>query len=104
MNIMFDEQQAMTMALNISGNHVMCLDLKANRVYDLHGKAMFGNNVGIEVCYNYVHPDDCEKFRSFMIWKPIAITAGTTTIQDRGIPTGTISICVLLPNMKTANP
>ena len=32
MNIMFDEQQAMTMALNISGNHVMCLDLKANRV------------------------------------------------------------------------
>ena len=66
MNIMFDEQQAMTMALNISGNHVMCLDLKANRVYDLHGKAMFGNNVGIEVCYNYVHPDDCEKFRSFI--------------------------------------
>ena len=66
MNMMFDEQQAMTMALNISGNHVMCLDLKANRVYDLHGKAMFGNNVGIEVCYNYVHPDDCEKFRSFI--------------------------------------
>ena len=27
---------------------------------------MFGNNVGIEVCYNYVHPDDCEKFRSFI--------------------------------------
>ena len=66
MNIMFDEQQAMTMALNISGNHVMCLDLKENRVYGLHGKAMFGNNVGIEVCYNYVHPDDCEKFRSFI--------------------------------------
>ena len=66
MNIMFDVQQAMTMALNISGNHVMCLDLKENRVYDLHGKAMFGNNVGIEVCYNYVHPDDCEKFRSFI--------------------------------------
>ena len=66
MNIMFDEQQAMTMALNISGNHVMCLDLKANRVYDLHGKAMFGNNVGIDVCYTYVHPDDCEKFRSFI--------------------------------------
>ena len=66
MNIMFDEQQAMTMALNISGNHVMCLDLKENRVYDLHGKALFGNNVGIEVCYNYVHPDDCEKFRSFI--------------------------------------
>ena len=66
MNIMFDEQQAMTMALNISGNHVMCLDLKENRVYDLHGKALFGNNVGIEVCYNYVHPDDCEKFRTFV--------------------------------------
>ena len=66
MNIMFDEQQAMTMALNISGNHVMCLDLKENRVYDLHGKAMFGNNVGIEVCYTYIHPDDCEKFRSFI--------------------------------------
>ena len=66
MNIMFDEQQAMTMALDISGNHVMCLDLKENRVYDLHGKALFGNNVGIEVCYNYVHPDDCEKFRTFI--------------------------------------
>ena len=46
MNIMFDEQQAMLMALNISGNHVMCFNLKENRVYDLHGKAMFGNNVG----------------------------------------------------------
>ena len=66
MNIMFDEQQAMTMALNISGNHVMCLDLKENRVYDLHGTAMFGNNVGIEVCYNYIHHDDCEKFRTFI--------------------------------------
>jgi signal transduction histidine kinase/PAS domain-containing protein len=66
MNIMFDEQQAMMMALNISGNHVMCLDLKDNRVYDLHGKAMFGNNVGIEVCYTYIHPDDREKFRTFI--------------------------------------
>ena len=66
MNIMFDEQQAMTMALNISGNHVMCLDLKENRVYDLHGKALFGNNVGIEVCYTYIHPDDCERFRTFI--------------------------------------
>lgn len=66
MNIMFDEQQVMLMALNISGNHVMCLDLKENRVYDLHGKALFGNNVGIEVCYNYIYPDDCEKFRSFI--------------------------------------
>ena len=66
MNIMFDEQQAMMMALDISGNHVMCLDLKENRVYDLHGKAMFGNNVGIEVCYTYIHPDDCERFRTFI--------------------------------------
>ena len=30
MNIMFDEQQAMMMALDICGNHVMCLDLKDN--------------------------------------------------------------------------
>ena len=66
MNIMFDEQQAMLMALNISGNHVMCFNLKENRVYDLHGKAMLGNNVGIEVCYSYTHPDDCEKFRTFI--------------------------------------
>ena len=66
MNIMFDEQQAMLMALNISGNHVMCFNLKENRVYDLHGKAMLGNNVGIEVCYSYTHPDDCERFRSFI--------------------------------------
>ena len=66
MNIMFDEQQAMMMALNISGNHVMCLDLKDNRVYDLHGKAMFGNNVGIDICYTYIHPDDRERFRTFV--------------------------------------
>ena len=66
MNIMFDEQQAMMMALNISGNHVMCLDLKDNRVYDLHGKAMFGNNVGIDICYTYIHPDDRDRFRTFV--------------------------------------
>ena len=66
MNIMFDEQQAMMMALNISGNHVMCLDLKDNRVYDLHGKAMFCNNVGIDICYAYIHPDDRERFRTFV--------------------------------------
>lgn len=65
-NNTFDEQQAMMMALEISGNHVMCLDLQKNNVYDLHGKAMFGNNVGIEVCYNYIHPDDCELFRNFI--------------------------------------
>ena len=63
---MFDEQQAMMMALDISGNHVMCLDLQKNNVYDLHGKALFGNNVGIEACYNYLHPDDCEMFRTFI--------------------------------------
>ena len=65
-NKMFDEQQAMMMALDISGNLVMCLDLRENRVYDLYGKAMFGNNVGIEVCYTYIHPDDCERFRTFI--------------------------------------
>ena len=53
MNIMFDEQQAMLMALNISGNHVMCFNLKENR---------------------------------------------------RASPTGTISICAPLPNMRTASP
>ena len=65
---MFDEQQAMMMALNISGNHVMCLDLKDNRVYDLHGKAMFGNNVGIEVCYCllYTSPSPRDKRQSRM--------------------------------------
>jgi len=65
-NKFFDEQKAMTMALEISGNHVMCLDLLQNRLYDLYGKAMFGNNVGIEVCYHYIHPDDCERFRTFI--------------------------------------
>ena len=54
------------MALEINGNHVMCLDLRQNRVFDLHGKAMFGNNVGIEVCYTYIHPDDKEGFRNFI--------------------------------------
>ena len=63
---MFDEQQAMMMALDISGNHMMCLDLQQNRVFDLHGKAIFGNNVGIEVCYTYIHPDDQEGFRTFI--------------------------------------
>ena len=43
MNIMFDEQQAMLMALNISGNHVMCFNLKENRVYDLHGPSRKGD-------------------------------------------------------------
>ena len=78
MNIMFDEQQAMMMALNISGNHVMCLDLKDNHVYDLHGKAMFGNNVGIEVCYTYIHPDDREKFRTFIE----RLSNGTDKVAD----------------------
>ena len=66
MKKMFDEQQAMMMALDISGNHVMCLDLQQNRLFDLHGKAMFDNNVGLEVCYNYIHPDDHERFRTFI--------------------------------------
>ena len=62
----FDEQQAMMMALDMSGNHVMCLDLQQNRVFDLVGKATFGTNVGLEVCYTYIHPDDCERFRTFI--------------------------------------
>ena len=65
-NNVFDEQQAMLMALEISGNHVMCFDIRENNVYDLHGKALFGNNMGIEACYNYLHPDDCEMFRTFI--------------------------------------
>ena len=78
MNIMFDEQQAMMMALNISGNHVMCLDLKDHIVYDLHGKAMFGNNVGIEECYTYIHPDDRERFRTFVE----RLSNGTDKVAD----------------------
>ena len=66
MNIMFDEQQAMMMALDICGNHVMCLDLKDNIVYDLHGKAALGDKMGIEECYTYVHPDDRERFRTYV--------------------------------------
>ena len=61
---MFDEQQAMQMALDISGNHVVCLDLKDNRVYDLFGKAVFGEEMGIEAYYAGFHPDDLEQFRS----------------------------------------
>ena len=78
MNIMFDEQQAMMMALNISGNHVMCLDLKDHIVYELHGKAMFGNNVGIEECYTYIHPDDRERFRTFVE----RLSNGTDKVAD----------------------
>ena len=59
---MFDEQQAMQMALDISGNHVVCLDLKDNRVYD--GKAVFGEEMGIEAYFAGFHPDDLEQFRS----------------------------------------
>ena len=61
---MFDEQQAMQMALDISANHVVCLDLKDNRVYDLFGKAVFGEEMGIEAYYAGLHPDDLEQFRA----------------------------------------
>ena len=64
-NKIFDEQQVMQMALDISGSHVMCLDLVHDRVYDLYGKAMFQTNVGLEVCFTYVHPDDSAMFRKF---------------------------------------
>ncbi|MBQ2480144.1 MAG: tetratricopeptide repeat protein, partial [Treponema sp.] len=47
-------------------------------VYDLHGKAMLGNNVGIEVCYSYTHPDDCEKFRTFIE----RLSNGTDMVAD----------------------
>ena len=62
-NKIFDEQQVMQMALDISGNHVMCLDLVHDRVYDIHGEAMFKTNVGLEECFTYVHPDDLDAFR-----------------------------------------
>ena len=71
---MFDEQQAMQMALDISGNHVVCLDLKDNRVYDLFGKAVFGEEMGIEAYFAGFHPDDLEQFRSHQgapIWRDI---------------------------------
>ena len=61
-----DEKRAMQMALDISGNHVMCFDLKKDRVYDLHGKAMFGNNVGIDVVLTYIHPEDRQTFQTFI--------------------------------------
>ena len=64
--LQIDQSKAMELALDISGNHVMCLDLLRNCVYDLHGKALFGNNVGIEVCYTYIHPDDRQAFRTFI--------------------------------------
>ena len=63
---MFDEQQAMQMALDISGNHVVCLDLKDNRVYDLFGKAVFGEEMGIEAYFAGFHPDDLEQFRAMV--------------------------------------
>ena len=62
-NKIFDEQQVMQMALDISGSHVMCLDLVHDRVYDIHGEAMFKTNVGLEECFTYVHPDDLDAFR-----------------------------------------
>ena len=58
--------RVMDLALGISGNHVMCLDLRRNSVYDLYGRALFGNNVGIDVCYTYVHPDDRVHFKTFI--------------------------------------
>ena len=61
-----DHRMAMQKALDISGNHVMCLDLRKNCVYDLHGKALFGNNVGIDVCYTYIHEADRPAFKNFI--------------------------------------
>ncbi|MBO4906470.1 MAG: PAS domain-containing sensor histidine kinase [Bacteroidaceae bacterium] len=64
--LQIDVQDAMKKALDISGNHVMCLDLRSNKVYDLHGKALFGNHVGIDICYTYIHPDDRPGFQDFI--------------------------------------
>ena len=61
-----DALSTMQLALDISGNHVMCLDLRHDKVFDLHGKAIFGNNVGIDVCYSYIHPDDRTSFQTFI--------------------------------------
>ncbi len=58
--------QAMQQAIDISGNHVMCLDLQQNKVNDLCGKAKFGANTSIEKCYSYIHPDDRPTFQHFI--------------------------------------
>ena len=86
---MFDEQQAMQMALDISGNHVVCLDLKDNRVYDLFGKAVFGEEMGIEAYYAGFHPDD---------------TAGTPTLEARAPRYGATSTGTPSPSLRTASP
>ena len=61
-----DVNNALNMAVDIIGNHVMRFDLKRNNVYDLHGRAIFGNNVTMEHCYTYVHPDDLPAFRGLV--------------------------------------
>lgn len=64
--LQIDVQSAMQLALDISGHHVMCLDLLRDNVYDLHGKAIFGNNVGIATCYTYIHIEDRPGFKNFI--------------------------------------
>ena len=59
-----DLSDIMSNALNMSNNHVMCLDLQKEEVYDVHGKALFGNHVSIEKCYTYIHPDDRKDFQT----------------------------------------
>lgn len=61
-----DSGKTMHLALDISGCHVMCFDLRRNTVFDLHGKSLFGNHVGMDICYTYVHPDDLPVFRSYV--------------------------------------
>ncbi len=61
-----DVNDAIKLALDISGNHVMRFDLKKNSVYDLNGRAIFGNNVTMEDCYTYIHDDDLPAFRSMV--------------------------------------
>ena len=59
-----DLNDIMNKALDMSNNHVMCLDLQKEEVYDVHGKALFGNHVSIQQCYTYIHHDDRQNFQT----------------------------------------
>ena len=63
-SLKINHRRAMKIALDMSGNHVMCFDLRKDCIFDVFGKSLFGNNVGIDVIYSYVHPDDSPLFRA----------------------------------------
>ncbi len=63
---LIDKRVAIQQAIDVIGNHVVCLDLRQNNLYDLYGSSIFGNNVPIEQCYTYIHPDDQDIFRQFI--------------------------------------